>query len=29
MALFTLVLGVADQVHVTARDVNWQTSKRH
>ncbi|MCH2272561.1 MAG: aspartate carbamoyltransferase [SAR86 cluster bacterium] len=29
MALFTLVLGVADQVHMTARDVNWQTSKRH
>ena len=29
MALFTLVLGVADQVHMTSRDVNWQTSKRH
>ena len=29
MALFTLVLGVTDQVHMTTREVNWQTSKRH
>ena len=29
MALFTLVLGVADQVHMTARDIKWQTSKRY
>ena len=28
MAMFALVLGVADQVHETARDVNWYTASR-
>ena len=27
MALFSLVLGVADQIHKTSRTVNWHTSK--
>ena len=29
MALFSLVLGVADQIHKTSRTVNWHTSKGH
>ena len=29
MALFSLVLGVDDQIHKTSRVVNWHTSKRH
>ena len=29
MALFSLVLGVADQIHKTSRTVNWHTSKVH
>ena len=29
MALFSLVLGVADQIHKTSRVVSWHTSKGH
>ena len=29
MALFSLVLGVANQIHKTSRTVNWHTSKGH
>ena len=29
MALFSLVLGVADLIHKTSRTVNWHTSKGH
>ena len=29
MALFSLVLGVADQIHKTSRTVNWHTPKGH
>ena len=29
MALFSLVLGVVDQIHKTSRTVNWYTSKGH
>jgi aspartate carbamoyltransferase catalytic subunit len=29
MALFSLVLGVAAQIHKTSRTVNWHTSKGH
>jgi hypothetical protein len=28
MALFALVLGVSDQVHKHACDVNWYTARR-